>query len=60
MALFYWLHISVSPVNVINHYFEAVACLVQKKSQIESRQYIGKEPNVSNVFYTKKQVDWLF
>ena len=48
-----WLHLPVSPVKVLNPYFEAVVCLAQK-SRIESRKYFGKKPAIINVPYTKQ------
>ena len=54
-----WLYLPVSPVKVLNPYFEAVACLAQK-NKIESGKYFGKEPAVINVPYTKQQIEWLF
>lgn len=54
-----WLHLPVSPIKVLNPYFEAVACLAQK-SRMESRKYFGKEPVIINVPYTKQQIEWLF
>lgn len=35
-VLFSWLHLPLLPVNVLNPYFDAVACIVQK-IQKESR-----------------------
>ena len=54
-----WLHFPVLPVKVLNPYFGAVACLVQR-SRIESRKYFGKEPAIINIPYTKQQIEWLF
>lgn len=54
-----WLHLPISPVKVLNPYFEAVACLAQK-SRIESRKYFGKETAVIIVFCTKQQIECLF
>ena len=46
------------PVKVLNPYFEAVACLEQKR-RMESKRYFGREPTMVNVSYTKQQIDWL-
>ena len=53
------MHLPVSPVKVLNPYFEAVACLAQK-NRTESRRYFGRDPAVISVAYTKQQIDWLF
>ena len=53
------LHLPVSPVKVLNPYFEIIACIAQK-SRMESRRYFGREPAMINVPYTKQQIDWLF
>ena len=52
-----WLHLPVSPIKVLNPYFEAVACLAQK-SRMESRRYFDREPDMTNVPYTKQKIDW--
>ena len=51
-----WLYLPLSPAKMLDPYFEAVACLVQK-SQMESRQYFGGEPNMSNGPHAKQQID---
>lgn len=53
------MHLSVSPVKILNLYFEEVACLAQK-NRIESWKYFGKEPAIINVSYTKHQIKLFF
>ena len=48
-----WIHLPVSPVKILNSYFEAVACLVQK-IRVGSSFIFCRETNVVNVTYTKQ------
>lgn len=54
-----WIHLPVSPVQVLNPYHEAVALLVQL-CRGESIKYFGREPQTITVPLTMQQIDWLF
>ena len=55
----YWIHLPVSPAQVLTPYFGLVSNLVAKGCR-DSRELLGRDPYFICLPFTEEQQDWLF